>query len=86
MAAELINAATSEKLAGVDWMKNIEICELVAHDQRYPTKLFFILSPCGIVSFRLIIDQCHKTWWNYTQIFPIFNSYLLDFTYGTLFF
>ncbi|CAL0319772.1 unnamed protein product [Lupinus luteus] len=34
MAAELINAATSEKLAETDWAKNIEICELVAHDKR----------------------------------------------------
>ncbi|XP_061369888.1 TOM1-like protein 5 [Gastrolobium bilobum] len=34
MAAELVNAATSEKLAETDWMKNIEICELVAHDKR----------------------------------------------------
>ncbi|XP_057417844.1 TOM1-like protein 5 isoform X1 [Lotus japonicus] len=32
MAAEFINAATSEKLTEVDWIKNIEICELVAHD------------------------------------------------------
>lgn len=35
MAAELVNAATNEKLGEMDWMKNIEICELVAHDQRY---------------------------------------------------
>lgn len=34
MAAELVNSATSEKLAETDWMKNIQICELVAHDQR----------------------------------------------------
>ncbi|KAK7358752.1 hypothetical protein VNO77_00690 [Canavalia gladiata] len=34
MAAELVNAATSEKLAETDWMKNIEICEFVARDQR----------------------------------------------------
>ncbi|XP_028785131.1 TOM1-like protein 5 isoform X1 [Neltuma alba] len=34
MAAELVNAATSEKLAEIDWIKNIEICELVAQDQR----------------------------------------------------
>ncbi|RDX89936.1 TOM1-like protein 5, partial [Mucuna pruriens] len=32
--AALVNVATSEKLAETDWMKNIEICELVAHDQR----------------------------------------------------
>ncbi|XP_038694086.1 TOM1-like protein 5 [Tripterygium wilfordii] len=34
MATELINSATSSKLTEVDWTKNIEICELVAHDQR----------------------------------------------------
>uniref|UniRef100_A0A5B7BMA8 Putative ENTH/VHS/GAT family protein isoform 1 n=1 Tax=Davidia involucrata TaxID=16924 RepID=A0A5B7BMA8_DAVIN len=34
MAAELVNSATSEKLTEMDWMKNIEICELVARDQR----------------------------------------------------
>ncbi|KAL5818846.1 hypothetical protein ACOSQ4_022688 [Xanthoceras sorbifolium] len=34
MAAELVTLATSEKLADVDWTKNIEICELVARDQR----------------------------------------------------
>ncbi|KAE9608634.1 hypothetical protein Lal_00020712 [Lupinus albus] len=34
MAAELVNAATSERLAETDWAKNIEICELVAHDKR----------------------------------------------------
>ncbi|XP_020201950.1 TOM1-like protein 5 [Cajanus cajan] len=34
MAAELVNVATSEKLAETDWTKNIEICELVAHDKR----------------------------------------------------
>ncbi|XP_022925178.1 TOM1-like protein 5 isoform X1 [Cucurbita moschata] len=34
MASELVNSATSEKLAETDWMKNIEICELVARDQR----------------------------------------------------
>ncbi|XP_057550177.1 TOM1-like protein 5 [Amaranthus tricolor] len=34
MASELVNVATSDKLAEVDWAKNIEICELVAHDQR----------------------------------------------------
>lgn len=35
MAAELVNAATSDKLPEMDWMKNIEICELVAKDHRY---------------------------------------------------
>ncbi|KAK9291306.1 hypothetical protein L1049_019251 [Liquidambar formosana] len=34
MATELVNSATSEKLTEMDWMKNIEICELVANDQR----------------------------------------------------
>ncbi|XP_071689506.1 TOM1-like protein 5 [Rutidosis leptorrhynchoides] len=34
MAAELVNAATSEKLAEMDWTKSIEICELVARDHR----------------------------------------------------
>ncbi|KAI9114349.1 hypothetical protein K1719_014577 [Acacia pycnantha] len=34
MAAKLVKAATSEKLAETDWMKNIEICEIAAHDQR----------------------------------------------------
>ncbi|KAK8587695.1 hypothetical protein V6N13_086675 [Hibiscus sabdariffa] len=34
MAAELVNSATSEKLAEMDWARNIEICELVARDQR----------------------------------------------------
>ncbi|XP_043711401.1 TOM1-like protein 5 [Telopea speciosissima] len=33
MAAELVNSATSDKLTEMDWMKNIEICELVACDQ-----------------------------------------------------
>ncbi|XP_017422379.1 TOM1-like protein 5 isoform X2 [Vigna angularis] len=32
--AALVIAATSEKLAETDWIKNIEICELVAHDKR----------------------------------------------------
>lgn len=34
MAAELVSSATSEKLTEMDWMKNIEICEAVARDQR----------------------------------------------------
>ncbi|XP_011009978.1 PREDICTED: class E vacuolar protein-sorting machinery protein hse1-like, partial [Populus euphratica] len=34
MATELVNSATNDKLAEVDWTKNIEICELVAHDGR----------------------------------------------------
>lgn len=35
MAAALVDSATSENLTEMDWAKNIEICELVAHDQRY---------------------------------------------------
>jgi hypothetical protein len=35
MAAELVSSATSDKLTEVDWTKNIEICELVARDERY---------------------------------------------------
>ncbi|KAF1875570.1 hypothetical protein Lal_00006198 [Lupinus albus] len=34
MAAELVNAATSEKLIEIDWVRTIAICELVAHDLR----------------------------------------------------
>ncbi|KAL0691986.1 hypothetical protein Bca4012_059166 [Brassica carinata] len=34
MATELVSSATSEKLADVDWTKNIEICELAARDER----------------------------------------------------
>lgn len=34
MATELVNAATSEKLSGMDWTKSIEICELVTRDNR----------------------------------------------------
>ncbi|OIW18245.1 hypothetical protein TanjilG_06329 [Lupinus angustifolius] len=34
MAAELVSAATTGKLVEIDWMKNIAICELVAHDHR----------------------------------------------------
>ncbi|KAF6139391.1 hypothetical protein GIB67_026233 [Kingdonia uniflora] len=33
MAVELVHSATSEKLKEMDWMKNIEICELVSRDQ-----------------------------------------------------
>ncbi|KAJ8625513.1 hypothetical protein MRB53_034043 [Persea americana] len=33
MEAELVNSATSSKLKEMDWTKNIEICEIVAHDQ-----------------------------------------------------
>lgn len=41
MAAELVSSATSEKLADVDWTKNIEICELAARDERYDEPDFF---------------------------------------------
>ncbi|XP_074311383.1 TOM1-like protein 5 [Silene latifolia] len=34
MASELVNSATSDKLPEVNWAKYIEICELVARDQR----------------------------------------------------
>ncbi|KVI00497.1 hypothetical protein Ccrd_021259 [Cynara cardunculus var. scolymus] len=34
MAAELVNAATSEKLSEMDWTKSIQICELVTRDHR----------------------------------------------------
>lgn len=34
MAAELVTAATSEKLSEMDWTKSIEICELVTRDHR----------------------------------------------------
>lgn len=44
MAAELVNSATSEKLAEMDWTKNIQICELVAHDNRYVHLTFPTLS------------------------------------------
>lgn len=37
MAAELVNATTSENLKEMDWTKSIEICELVAQDQGYTT-------------------------------------------------
>lgn len=34
MAAELVISATNDKLAELDWTKNIQICELVAQDHR----------------------------------------------------
>ncbi|KAK9732938.1 hypothetical protein RND81_04G032900 [Saponaria officinalis] len=34
MASELVNSATSDRLPDVDWAKYIEICELVARDER----------------------------------------------------
>jgi hypothetical protein len=47
MAAEMVKAATSDKLKEMDWAKNIEICELVAQDPGYachPPSCFFSLS------------------------------------------
>ena len=35
MVAEMVKAATSDKLKEMDWAKNIEICELVAQDPGY---------------------------------------------------
>ncbi|RZS15407.1 hypothetical protein BHM03_00047245, partial [Ensete ventricosum] len=35
MATEMVSLATSEKLKEMDWMKNIEICELVSRDPGY---------------------------------------------------
>lgn len=35
MAAEMVKAATSDKLKEMDWAKDIEICELVAQDPGY---------------------------------------------------
>ncbi|RZC73464.1 hypothetical protein C5167_048947 [Papaver somniferum] len=32
MAAQLVSSATSDKLKEMDWMKNIEICEMVTRD------------------------------------------------------
>lgn len=48
MAAELVNAATSDKLSETDWTKNIEICELVARDKRYDKSLICLI---GYVPF-----------------------------------
>jgi hypothetical protein len=63
MAAELVNAATSEKLSEIDWMKNIEISELVARDQRYPAIFFLPLSHSilSMVFFFLIDHECPKS-------------------------
>lgn len=35
MATEMVSLATNEKLKEMDWMKNIEICELVSRDPGY---------------------------------------------------
>jgi hypothetical protein len=65
MAAELVNAATSEKLSEIDWMKNIEISELVARDQRLPPtprKVFFFPSYIYIWCCFFVIDhECPKS-------------------------
>lgn len=46
MAAELVNVATSEKLAETDWTRNIEICELVAGDKRYRQSFHLLIRCC----------------------------------------
>lgn len=43
MASELVNSATSDKLTEMDWAKNIEICELVACDNRYNFNTFICI-------------------------------------------
>lgn len=50
MASELVNIATSDKLTEVDWAKNIEICEIVAHDQRY---ILYNCPPCSVIDMQL---------------------------------
>ena len=55
MAAELVYGATSEKLAETDWTKNIEICELVAHDKRYP-KISFPYSVLFLSDWTIIFE------------------------------
>ena len=55
MAAELVNYATSEKLTEMDWTKNIEICELVARDQRY---CFFLYSSIFIFKEKDLQEIC----------------------------
>ena len=56
MAAELVHSATSEKLAETDWMKNIQICELVAHDQRWVLYILKVYFPTffGLIRKKLI--------------------------------
>lgn len=48
MEAELVNSATSSKLKEMDWTKNIEICEIVAHDQGY---IYDFLLPAIILEY-----------------------------------
>jgi hypothetical protein len=56
MAAEMVKAATSDKLKEMDWAKNIEICELVAQDPGYAchSPPLCSLSPPGFSSFGII--------------------------------
>lgn len=44
MAAEMVNAATSNKLKEMEWAKSIEICELVARDHGYITWSFKVIN------------------------------------------
>ncbi|KAL2498500.1 ENTH/VHS/GAT family protein [Abeliophyllum distichum] len=46
MASELVNSATSDKLTEMDWVKNIEICELVAHDHRQAKEVVKAIKKC----------------------------------------
>lgn len=84
MAAELVNAATSEKLAEIDWTKNIEISELVARDQRYS----IVISLCLSISLHIVLFLFNWSLINAPKVkhdetklnfFFIFNSYLLGF-------
>lgn len=54
MAAEMVKVATSDKLKDMDWMKNIEICELVARDPGYVTG-----SDCTLM-FKIISDNSSR--------------------------
>jgi hypothetical protein len=63
MAAEMVKAATSDKLKEMDWAKNIEICELVAQDPGYACHsplsvpflpLFFFLF--GTIDYRVALQ------------------------------
>ena len=56
MASELVNSATSEKLPEVDWAKYIEICELVAHDQRYCRE--FVINTPYLLLVHFIFKDC----------------------------
>ena len=64
MAAEMVKAATSDKLKEMDWAKNIEICELVAQDPGYAchSPFRFLFSPCfspfGTIGYRVALELC----------------------------